>query len=178
MEKLLSLISTEVLFIITVANFLLILTLFIMNFTNRSKIKKLKSRYSKFMNGLSDRNLEELVDYNIAKVNEVIGKSKEMENHINYLERNVTQCVQKVGVVRYNAFENVGSDLSFSTALLDANDDGFVVSGIYARDSSSTYVKPVTGGKSRYVLSAEEIQAIDQAKKSLRERLYAEKIGR
>ncbi|MCR4436519.1 MAG: DUF4446 family protein [Clostridiales bacterium] len=153
---------------------ILILILLAINISNRSKLNKLKSKYNRFMSGLSDRNMEELLDYCISCVNEVNNKNKEIENHINYIERNLMQCIQKVGIVRFNAFDNVGSDLSFSVALLDSNDNGFVISGIYARDSSSTYSKPIVGGKSRYPLSGEEIQAIEQAKKNFRERLYTE----
>jgi hypothetical protein len=145
-----------------------------MNLSTRSKLKKLKSKYSKFMNGLSDRNIEELIDTCIYGINKVEDKNKDIEKHINYIERNLMQCIQKVGVVRFNAFENVGSDLSFSIALLDNNETGLVISGIYSRDSSATYAKPIVNGKSKYILSTEEVQAFDIAKKSHGERLYTE----
>jgi len=99
-------------------------------------------------------------------MNFVIDKNKEIEYQINTIERNMYYCIQKVGVVRYNGFDNVGSDLSYSIALLDNNDDGLVISSLYSRDSSSTYAKPVANSKSRYALSAEEIKAIDIAKKT------------
>ncbi|MDP4091917.1 MAG: DUF4446 family protein [Bacillota bacterium] len=161
--------------IILGANFLIIIILFLMNISNRIKLKKLRQKYNKFMNGLSDRNMEELLEHCIYSVNEVKEKNREIENQIVTLNRNMIQCMQKKGIVRYNAFENVGSDLSYSIALMDNNDDGFVISGIYSRDSSSSYSKPVIGGKSRYVLSAEEIQAIEIAKKSYKEVMYTEK---
>lgn len=156
-------------------NFLLVLILAIMNFINRSKIKKLKNRYNKFMSGLSNKNFEELLDTYFDKVNSINDKNREIENHLNVIDRNLIQCVQKVGIVRYNAFDNVGSDLSFSIAILDHNDNGIILSGIYARDSSSTYAKPVADGKSKYTLSVEEIQALDMAKKNYTERKYIEK---
>jgi hypothetical protein len=150
-------------------NFFIIIILLLMNIANKSNIKKLRSKYNKFMNGLSGRNIEELLDHCINSVNEVNDKYKEIENHIGRIDRNMIQCMQKKGIVRYNAFDNVGSDLSFSIALLDSNNDGFVISGIYSRDSSSSYSKPVIGGKSKYSLSAEEIQAIEIAKKNYRD---------
>lgn len=137
-----------------------------MNMASRSKIKKLKAKYIKFMNGLSGVNIERVLEDCLDKVNTVIDKNKEIEYQINTIERNMYYCVQKVGVVRYNAFDNVGSDLSFSIALLDNNDDGVVISSLYSRDSSSTYAKPVSNSKSRYALSAEEIKAMDIAKKT------------
>ncbi|HHW49151.1 MAG TPA: DUF4446 family protein [Clostridiaceae bacterium] len=159
-------------FVIIILNFFLSFLLLIMNISNRSKIKKLISRYNKFMRGSGDKNIEELLDYYIEQVSKVVTKNREIELHINGLERNLLYCIQKVGVVRFNAFDNVGSDLSFSIALLDSNDTGVVLSGIYARDSSSTYAKPVVNGKSKYPLSAEEIKAINIARKSFNEVKY------
>jgi len=160
--------------ILSAVNFLLILLLFFMNLANKSKIKKLRAKYNTFMKGLSDRNLEEVIDAYIEEVRGLSAKNKDIEVHLNNIERNLLYTIQKIGIVRFNAFDNVGSDLSFSIALLDYNDNGIVLSGIYARDSSSTYAKPVASGKSKYQLSAEEIQAIDLARKNHRGILYVE----
>jgi len=146
-------------FIFLIVNFILLLV-------NINKTNRIKIKYNRFMNGLSDRNIEQLLESCLDSVNSVNAKNRDIELKINDLERNIIQCIQKVGIVRFNAFENVGSDLSFSIALLDNNDSGVVISGIYARDSSSTYAKPIVSGKSSYSLSAEEIQAIDIAKKT------------
>ena len=62
--------------------------------------------------------------------------------------------------------EDTGSDLCFAIALLDFEDTGVVINGIYSRDGSSTYAKPVEKGTSTYTLSTEEIQAIDMAKRN------------
>lgn len=164
MEELLG-ISLEWIILIGV-NFFLILILFLMNLSNRFKIKKLKIKYNKFMNGLSNASIEDVLGDCINKVNGVAEKNKEIEYKLNTVERDMYYCVQKVGVIRYNAFDNVGSDLSYSIALLNNNDDGLVISSLYSRESSSTYAKPIIGGKSRYALSAEEIKAIDTAKKA------------
>ena len=172
MEELLG-ISLEWIILIGV-NFLLIIILFLMNLTNRSKIKNLKNKYNKFMNGLSGASMENVLDDCIDKVNRVVEKNKEIEYQLNTVERSMYYCVQKVGVIRYNAFDNVGSDLSFSIAILNNNDDGLVLSSLYARDSSSTYAKPITGGKSKYALSVEELKAIDTAKKAHVSNKYTE----
>ena len=75
----------------------------------------------------------------------------------------MTKCIQKVGIVRYNAFKDTGSDLSFALALLDENNDGVVLNGIYSREMSNIYAKPVKNGKSSYTISEEEQQAINDA---------------
>lgn len=154
------------------ACFILIIINCLLLFSNIKKTNRIKVKYNRFMNGLSDRNMEELLEKCLESVNFVNNKNREIELKINEIERNLIQCIQKVGIVRFNAFDNVGSDLSFSIALLDNNDSGIVVSGIYSRDSSSTYAKPVSSGKSRYTLSAEEIQAINIAKKTNIEKSY------
>ena len=59
--------------------------------------------------------------------------------------------------MRYKAFEDVGSDLSFSVAILDSYNDGIILTGIYSRHDSVTYAKPVDKGISRYELSEEEV---------------------
>ncbi len=152
-------------FVLICFNLFLTLILLLMNMSNRAKIKRLKNKYNRFMNGHNDVSLEEVLEDCIDKVNNVIDKNKEIEFQINAIKRNMYYCVQKVGIVRYNAFDDVGSDLCFSIALLDNNDDGVVISSLYARESSSTYAKPISRGKSRYALSAEEIKAIDEARK-------------
>ena len=170
MEELLGKIPLEI--ILISLNAVIILFLLILVFRNASKIKKMTERYNRFMEGLSDRNLEQVIDSCLDDIKELKFKNKSIDGQINHMERNILQCIQKVGIVRYNAFENVGSDLSFSIALLDSHEDGLVISSIYARDNSTMYAKPVSSGKSKYALSAEEIQALDMAKKGFNEKLY------
>ena len=153
-------------------NFILIFILFMMSISNKMNFKKFRTKYNKMMVGAGDISIEQLLEKCIDKVSEIEIKNKGIENEINKIERNLIECYQKIGVIRYNAFDNVGSDLSFSIAILDNNDNGLVLSGIYSRDSSSTYAKPVLGGKSKYSLSAEEIQALEVAKKSFRDKPF------
>lgn len=150
-------------------NFILILFLFISVIANKNRIKKLRDKYNRFMRGATGENIDYMIEGLLNKVDDLNRKNSDIENHINSLERNFLLCIQKVGVVRYNAFDDVGSDLSFSIALLDNNDNGLVFSGLYSRDSSSTYAKPVMSGKSKYALSVEELKAINVAQKMHRD---------
>lgn len=167
--------KSEIIILFTIVFFIVIINCFLL-IANIKKTNRLRTKYNRFMNGLSDRNMEELLEKCIESVDAVNSRNRDIELKINEIERNLLQCIQKVGIVRFNAFDNVGSDLSFSIALLDNNDAGIVISGIYARDSSSTYAKPVSSGKSKYTLSAEEIQAIDIAKKTNIERNYTAQL--
>ncbi len=71
--------------------------------------------------------------------------------------------IRHASCVRYNAFENTGSDLSFSVAILDSRHSGLVLTGLYGRDDMRMYAKPVEGGTSQYVLTSEEKRAISLA---------------
>jgi len=164
-------ISIEI-FISIGLNIFLFLLLLIISLANKSSIKKLKKKYERFMTGFENKSMEGMLEEVSQKLDDMKEKNKEIEQHLNFLDRNLINCIQKIGIVRYNAFDNVGSNLSFSVALLDNMDNGVVISGIYARDSSSTYAKPIISGKSKYSLSGEEIQAIEIAKKSKLENSY------
>jgi len=133
-----------------IANAIVTLILIIALFVTNRKLKELKRKYKKFMNGSDNKNIEELLLDNIKLSNDISLKNKEIENRVMSLERDLQRCIQKVGVVRYNAFDDVGSDLSFSIALLDDNDNG---------------VKKIVNGTSKNPLSAEELQAISESKK-------------
>lgn len=147
--------------------------LFIINIYNAVTIRKLKIRYEKFFRaGFNEKNLEQLIDACIFKSEDANDKYKEVQSQVNKIEANMLKCVQKIGFVRYSAFENVGSDQSFSIALLDVLDGGVVISGIHSRETSAVYSKLIEGGKSKYTLTAEEIQAIDRARRNYGERMY------
>lgn len=141
---------------------LLVLVLVIIMCVNAIKMKKLKKRFEKFMSK-EDVNLEELLVQYTKKLNVLLQNEKEMQTSIEYMEKVVKNCVQKVGVVRYQAIQNMGADLSYTVALLDENNDGVVFNGIYGRDGCYTYAKPIVEGKSSYNLSDEEVQAIENA---------------
>lgn len=85
---------------------------------------------------------------------------EKFENRCDGLREHLHKCVQQVHTVRFNAFDNTGSDLSYSVALLDEDNNGVVISSIYGRDESRTYAKPIVNKESTYKLSKEEIQAL------------------
>lgn len=72
---------------------------------------------------------------------------------------------KKCGIYRYNAYKDAGSDLSFTLALLDEKNDGVVLNGIYSREMSNIYAKPIKNGVSTYKITDEENEAIKRAMK-------------
>lgn len=142
-----------------------IIILFILNTIGHFKVKSITKNYNKLVNGVKGTNLEEMILKHLDNAKDINNKINYVEKDIKSINSRLKSTIQKVGMVRYNAFDDMGSDLSYSIALLDENDNGCVLSSLYGRNDSSTYGKPVINGKSSYELSIEEIQAIDKAKK-------------
>jgi uncharacterized protein YoxC len=128
-----------------------------------AKIGGVKNKFKKMMRGVNNKNLEGMLEDYLKKVETIELNSADAVAKFNRLDENLKNCVQKVAMVRYKAFEDVGSDLSFSIAFLDEKNDGVVLTGIYGRMESTTYAKPIDKGISRYDLSEEELQALSEA---------------
>lgn len=125
---------------------------------------KLNNRYKNFMKKIGNgKNLEEDLENFMYKVDRVEKQNAEITNFCKNLDEDISKCIQKVGIVRYSAFKDTGSDLSFAVALLDEKNNGIVFNGIYSREMSNIYAKPVENGKSKYTLSNEESEAIEKA---------------
>ncbi len=93
-------------------------------------------------------------------------KIKEAFSKIKNLDNISEKTIQKIGVVRFNPFNEMGGNQSFVIALLDAKNDGFVISSLFVKDGNRVYAKFINNGKSDHLLSKEEIEAIEKAKKS------------
>lgn len=147
-----------------IAIWILVFILFILYIISIANLKKIRKSYSEFINKLGNgNNIDEMLRDYIKRVETVEAKNNEIINYCKGLDDNIKICIQKIGIVRYNAFKDTGSDLSFALALLDENNDGVVLNGIYARDSSNIYSKPIERGESKYILSSEEKEAINKA---------------
>ncbi len=138
MENLLEFIKTDnFLLILFWLNIVFIIAIFVLIF----QFIKLKKEYINCMKKLGNGNnlAETLKDY-LKDVEEIKKDNSEIKAYYTKLDSNVDSCIQKVGLVRYNAFKDVGSDLSFAIALLDNNNSGVVLNGIYGSESSNIYV--------------------------------------
>lgn len=147
---------------IIIALAVLVIILFIMLMVTLKSLNKLEGKYRKFMRGVDNKNLEGLVTGYLDKIDEAKLEVEHMKELYNELNLKLKECVQKVSIVRYRAFEDVGSDLSFSIALLDESNSGVIITGIYGRNESTTYAKPIDRGISRYELSQEEDQVLQE----------------
>ena len=107
------------------------------------------------------RNLKEILEQFKVLQDSFDKFSLEFEN----FKKEYQFSVQKIGMVRFNPFSEVGGDQSFSIALLDGKDDGLVMTSFYTKEGNRVYGKPIKNGKSQYALSQEEIKAITTARK-------------
>ena len=120
-----------------------------------------------FMKKLGNgNNLDEMLKGYLKDVREIQKDNIEIKGQYTKLNDDLASCIQKIGLVRYNAFKDVGSDLSFAIALLDKNNNGVVLNGLYGSDSSNIYAKPIKNGVSTYQLSNEEQYAIEIAEQN------------
>ena len=142
--------------VITLLLFVIVIMLF-------KKVDKVDSRYRKMMRGVNGNNLEEVVTNYMNNIDKASKRAKKALDENKILQEQIVGCVQKVAIVRYKAFEDVGSYLSFSIAILDGEDNGIILTGIYGRQESTTYAKPIDRGISRYDLSEEEITVLNNA---------------
>ena len=128
------------------------------------KILKLNKKYNVFIKKLGNgKNIEEDLETYMYRVEKVEKQNLEIVTDISDLNKVLRNCIQKVGIVRYSAFKDTGSDLSFALALLDESNNGVVLNGIYSREMSNIYAKPVKNGQSTYTLSDEEQEALQKA---------------
>lgn len=127
------------------------------------KLSNMKKRYREMMAGSTAESLENMLLEHIAKVERVTAQNADIEAEHKRIHDILENVVQRVGVVRFSAFEDVGGDLSYAVALLDRTNTGIILSSIFSRNSSTTYMKPVNKGHSAYKLSVEEQEALDKA---------------
>lgn len=132
------------------------------------KLSKLKKRYERFTGGeeIHSENLENMLyeyNENVKKSNETYGKVLSM---IQEIDDEMKWCTQKIGVIRYNPFDEMGGNLCYAVAILDGKDNGVVLNGIHSRNGTFTYAKPIERGVSPYVLTEEELQALEKAKEN------------
>lgn len=127
------------------------------------KVRKLDNAYRRTFRKGRGKYLEQLILESLSDMHEATQASLEATAKVRELEAGMARCIQNVGMVRYRAFQNAGPDLSFSLALLDANRDGMVLTNIFGGTNCSMYSKPVKDGKSEFLLSLEEKEALEIA---------------
>lgn len=126
-------------------------------------LQKLIRRYNNLMKGVDRSNLETLVEQQVELTRQQEERLAELGRTCEGLAIQANSALQRVGLVRFNAFDGVGGNQSFSLALLNAEGNGFVISSLFGRSESAMYCKAVEKGRPTLVASREEDEAISQA---------------
>jgi hypothetical protein len=124
------------------------------------RIGSLSRRLEGLTRGESGESLEAVLGQHLERVRGVMRDMDRLEARTAIVERDVNAAFGRVGLVRYNPFEDTGGNQSFALALLDRKGNGFVVNSLHARAGTRVYAKAVTAGKSDAALSEEEAEAL------------------
>lgn len=139
---------------------ILIIGLVVATIVLSGRVRRANEAYRSLVSDNQGGSLQQLLDGHLGKVIEVGAKMEELDRLYAQLEVRSRGSLQHVGVVRFNPFEDTGSDQSFAIALLDDRKDGIVLSSLHGRGQTRIFAKPVEGGESKHQLSDEEAQAI------------------
>lgn len=127
------------------------------------RMKRFESSYVTLQTFMSGHQLDTVLQEYIQKVSELKDKLESCNARLTPIEKKLRASVDRVELLRFRAFENTGSDLSFAFAFLNQEGSGVVLSSIYNREESRVYAKPVTEGRSTYSLTEEEKEVIHKA---------------
>lgn len=127
------------------------------------RVRTLTKKYNFFMQGESGATLERKLSVEITEIRDAAKGLQDMINEQAHIRNIQGSTLQKIGFKKYNAFENIGNDLSFALTLLDGNNNGIVISSIYGRNESRIFSKPIVKGKSLVNLSQEELESLNEA---------------
>lgn len=142
---------------------IIMVIMFILLLVNMGKSNRLRKRYEAFMQGKNAESLEETLSTRIQQIDQLLVSEKENRENIENISNILLHTFQKVGMVKYDAFHEMGGKLSFSLALLNQENDGFIINAMHSREGCYTYIKEILNGNSIIVLADEEREALNIA---------------
>ena len=142
---------------------ILIIVLFVLYVNVTLKYNRLKSSYNTFMKGKDGKTLEESMKERVEEIESILKVTKQNRMEIKEINKKLDRNYQKVGIVKYDAFNEIGGKLSFALAMLVGNNSGWVINAMHSREGCYTYVKEILKGESYVELAEEEAEALDKA---------------
>lgn len=147
-----------------IGTLVVVLILLILVIVALCKLKKLNRKIDRFMRGKDAESMEDTILSCIEKNQEIDKMNQMLREDIIGLRKNQRITYQKMGMVKYNAFREMSGNLSYTLALLDQKDNGFIINSVYAKEGGYSYIKEIVSGESSIELSEEEKAALDKAK--------------
>ncbi len=142
---------------------LLFIILFILYVNVTVKYNRLRSSYQTFMRGKDGKTLEESMMEKFQEAETLIKVTKQNRADIRDINKRLESNYQKMGIVKYDAFNEMGGKLSFAVAMLDGQNNGWVMNAMHSREGCYTYVKEIVNAESYVELAEEEAEALDKA---------------
>ncbi|MBO5177689.1 MAG: DUF4446 family protein [Lachnospiraceae bacterium] len=136
------------------------------------KVRSLTKKYNAFMKGSDGHTLESTILTRFREIDILKEESKYTSEKLNIACETLITAYQKIGIIKYDAFKEMGGKLSFSLCMLDDENNGFVLTSMHTREGCYTYIKEIIKGESFVILSVEERKALEEAKN--KRNLYAE----
>lgn len=143
--------------------FLIQILLFVMLISVNMKYNRLKTSYSSFMKGKDGKNLEESMLTRFSELEEIAEIAKKNQLDIQDIFKKMKNHYQKIGIVKYDAFHEMGGNLSFALTMLDEKDNGWILNAMHSREGCYTYIKEVVKGQSYIELAEEESESLERA---------------
>ena len=150
-------------FYLFIVLFLLQIVLIVLLVILSDKYKRLQKSYTTFMKGKNGKNLERSIFKKFSELEAISELVKENEEKIQDIYKKMESHYQKVGIVKYDAFHEMGGNLSFALTMLDENDNGWIFNAMHSREGCYTYIKEIVKGESYIELSEEEQQCLEKA---------------
>ena len=141
----------------------LVLVMMIMTVSMSLRLSRLTQKYRLFMKGKDGQSLEKIMNMRFKELDRMSRQLELNKSNIAELTRIQSKTLNKYGIVKYDAFDDVGGKLSFALAMLDKENTGFILNAIHSRDNCFVYLKEIVKGESYIILSEEEVDALRQA---------------
>lgn len=127
------------------------------------KYQRLKKSYFSFMRGKDGKTLEESILEQFENLDTIKNVVRQNRQDIKEIYRTLENKYQKTGIVKYDAFHEMGGNLSFALTMLDGNNNGWIINAMHSREGCYTYIKEVVNGESYIELAEEEAESLDRA---------------
>ena len=149
--------------IIVIVMIISIAALFLLILNLNLKHSRLKAAYASFMKGKDAKSLEESFLERFDELEEVTAIALKNRAMIHKINEDMMSNIQKVGIVKYDAFHEMGGKLSFVLTLLDGNNSGYIINSMHSREGCYNYIKEIVKGESYIELSEEEAESLERA---------------
>lgn len=141
----------------------MVVILLVMQIVSMVKMGKMKKQYKQFMSGSDGATMEEVITKRFSEIDELKENDKQQSEGIQYLKEKFKFTYQKMGMVKYDAYREMGGQLSFALTMLDQDNNGFLMNSVHNRDGNYCYVKEIANGVADVNLSEEEEKSLFMA---------------